>query len=163
MDRDASHVRVEVSLWRNAERDIPGAGPGSSRLGPDHAVSSIRGPVSGRGGDAGPRGAGAMAIETESTEARLSVLLLRWEELKEGGQAITAEDLCRDHPDLADELRRRIEALDAMKPLLSGGRATEQAPRTVTFEAMARDHRVKPKRADATCSASFRELRFHAE
>ena len=45
---------------------------------------------------------------------RLGDLLLRWEELGEQGQAVTAEELCRDCPELLDGLRRRIQALQAL-------------------------------------------------
>jgi serine/threonine-protein kinase len=49
-----------------------------------------------------------------STAELVSELLLRWEELREGGQAISAEELCRDCPDLVDEVRRRIATLEAV-------------------------------------------------
>src|SRR5262249_31809205 len=41
-------------------------------------------------------------------DERLEELLLRWEE--DGGE-VSVDELCRDCPELADELRRRIEAL----------------------------------------------------
>lgn len=40
-------------------------------------------------------------------------LLMRWEELRNRGHAISAGDLCRDCPQLRDELSKRIEALEA--------------------------------------------------
>ena len=49
---------------------------------------------------------------------QVSELLLRWEELAESGQSVTAEELCRDCPELVDELRTRIRALVAMAPAL---------------------------------------------
>jgi serine/threonine-protein kinase len=49
-----------------------------------------------------------------STAELVSELLLRWEELRECGQAVSAEELCRDCPDLVDEVRRRIAALEAV-------------------------------------------------
>src|SRR5262245_16237418 len=45
------------------------------------------------------------------------VLLLRWEECWRHGQDVPAEELCRDRPELLDELRRRIERLKALDPL----------------------------------------------
>ncbi len=42
------------------------------------------------------------------TEERLEDLLLRWEELQQQGRPVTAEELCRDCPELLGELRRRI-------------------------------------------------------
>ena len=40
-------------------------------------------------------------------------LLMRWEELRNRGQAVSVEDLCRDRPQLRDELAKRIKALEA--------------------------------------------------
>src|SRR6266542_4392425 len=45
----------------------------------------------------------------------LSELLLRWRELRRQGQPCSAELLCAGCPDLADELRHRIEAVEAME------------------------------------------------
>src|SRR5262245_24324328 len=50
-------------------------------------------------------------------------LLLRWEELHEQGQDIAPEELCRDCPDLLDELRRRIQALQRLNPVLASAHA----------------------------------------
>ena len=60
---------------------------------------------------------------------RLGDLLLRWEELGEQGQAVTAEELCRDCPELLDELRRRVRALQALNPALdaAGGAPTVES------------------------------------
>jgi serine/threonine-protein kinase len=49
-----------------------------------------------------------------SSAGPVSELLLRWEELRERGQAVSAEELCRDRPELVDDVRRRIEALEAV-------------------------------------------------
>jgi len=48
---------------------------------------------------------------TDTDEEILADLLLRWEELRERGQDTTASELCRDCPQLAEELARRIDAL----------------------------------------------------
>jgi serine/threonine-protein kinase len=53
-----------------------------------------------------------------SADSRLSDLLLRWEEMREHGQPIPIEDLCRDCPELTEELRRRVQALEALDPLM---------------------------------------------
>src|SRR5438093_9497245 len=45
---------------------------------------------------------------------QISELLLRWEDLRARGQSTTAEELCRDCPELVDEVRRQIQALEAM-------------------------------------------------
>src|SRR5262245_45962159 len=45
----------------------------------------------------------------------LSELLLRWRELRRQGQPCSAELLCAGRPDLTDQLRHRIEAVEAME------------------------------------------------
>src|SRR5215831_23628 len=47
---------------------------------------------------------------------RLMDLLLQWEELREQGRPVSAEELCRDCPELLDEVRRRLRFLDAVRP-----------------------------------------------
>jgi serine/threonine protein kinase len=50
-----------------------------------------------------------------SSTDTLSDLLLRWRELREQGKPCGAEDLCRDRPDLLNELREHIGAVEAME------------------------------------------------
>src|SRR4051812_13500472 len=45
---------------------------------------------------------------------QVAELLLRWEELSEQGQHLPAEELCRDCPELLDEVRAKIRALEAV-------------------------------------------------
>jgi hypothetical protein len=47
-------------------------------------------------------------------DARLEELLLRWEELRREGNPATATELCRDCPELLEQLKLRVEALEAM-------------------------------------------------
>ena len=54
-----------------------------------------------------------------STLETLSILLLRWRELRQQGQPCAAADLCADRPELASELRQRIEAVQAMERRLA--------------------------------------------
>ncbi len=54
-----------------------------------------------------------------STAGHISELLLQWEEARERGQDLSAEELCRDCPEHLDEVRRRLEALRAVNQLLS--------------------------------------------
>jgi WD40 repeat protein len=44
----------------------------------------------------------------------VSELLLRWEEARGRGQALTAEELCRSCPEHREEVRRRLAALEAV-------------------------------------------------
>jgi eukaryotic-like serine/threonine-protein kinase len=55
----------------------------------------------------------------QSVEARLSELVLRWEELRQRGQDIYVEDLCSDCPELLEDLKQRIEVLEALDPVLA--------------------------------------------
>jgi serine/threonine-protein kinase len=60
-----------------------------------------------------------MPPENQPTdEDPVTDLVLRWEELREGGQEVPAEDLCRDRPELLEPLRRRIQALRDMDAVL---------------------------------------------
>src|SRR5690349_16671857 len=54
------------------------------------------------------------------SDERLEELLDRWEELEAAGHLITAEELCRDCPDLVDEVWQRLRSLRAMA-WLNGG------------------------------------------
>jgi serine/threonine protein kinase len=65
----------------------------------------------------------------ESTAAQdeaLGELLLRWQELRDEGRSVEADELCAGRPELAPPLRERIAALRAMEAVLGVG------PETVT-------------------------------
>jgi serine/threonine-protein kinase len=51
-------------------------------------------------------------------DPRLADLLLRWEELRDQGQSVSAEKLCVECPELLPELRRRIQALVSLESML---------------------------------------------
>jgi WD40 repeat protein/serine/threonine protein kinase len=51
-----------------------------------------------------------------AADDRLMDLLLQWEELREQGRPVSPEELCRDCPELVDEVRRRLPFLDAVRP-----------------------------------------------
>jgi WD40 repeat protein len=53
-----------------------------------------------------------------SSDTRLSDLLVHWEELRDRGQAVSAEELCRDCPELLATLRQQIQVLQAMDAVL---------------------------------------------
>jgi serine/threonine protein kinase len=48
-----------------------------------------------------------------ATHERIHELLEQWGDLRKGGKDVTAEELCRDCPDLTEQLRKRIKALKA--------------------------------------------------
>jgi hypothetical protein len=52
-------------------------------------------------------------------DQRVEDLLLRWEQLREQGRSVSAEELCGDCPELLPDLRQRIEALAAMNRALA--------------------------------------------
>ena len=54
---------------------------------------------------------------------QLEEILLRWDEYRERGEAITLEALCRDHPDQLDEVRRLVRNLEGVDALISNGEA----------------------------------------
>lgn len=57
-----------------------------------------------------------------ATVAELSELLLRWQEARQQGQNLSAEELCADEcPELVDVLRQQIRALESMEHLLGLG------------------------------------------
>jgi hypothetical protein len=59
-------------------------------------------------------------------------LVLRWQELRAQGRAVSAEELCAGRPDLVDDLRRQLEALRSMEQFLG---ATGDGAPAVTPEA----------------------------
>src|SRR4051812_12341922 len=63
-----------------------------------------------------------------STNDRLTELLVRWEELRRQGRSVSAEELCRDCPDLLPAARERVAALESMGRLL--GTSTPSAAET---------------------------------
>ena len=67
-----------------------------------------------------------------SEDARLADLIVRWEELQQGGRDVSVEELCRDCPDLLDAVREHIGALQAMNEVLVAGggwgTTTSEAP-----------------------------------
>jgi hypothetical protein len=60
--------------------------------------------------------------------SRLEELLLHWEECRDRGRPVAAEDLCRACPELMPELQRRIQALQAMDRVLSQHDAATTPP-----------------------------------
>jgi tetratricopeptide (TPR) repeat protein/tRNA A-37 threonylcarbamoyl transferase component Bud32 len=60
-------------------------------------------------------------------ETRIDGLVGRWEELWEGGSPVTVEELCADCPELAAQVRRRIEVLRRMNSALDTEVSQEQS------------------------------------
>ena len=78
------------------------------------------------------------------SEDRLNSLLSVWQQQQAQGRDVPPTELCRDCPELADELKQRIQALCQMNALLHPGGApsgASQAPTNATAASVA------PKRA----------------
>jgi WD40 repeat protein/predicted Ser/Thr protein kinase len=60
-----------------------------------------------------------------SDDVHLSDLLLHWEELREQGQTVAPEELCRDCPELLEPLRQQIQTLQAMDAVLQAQETRE--------------------------------------
>ena len=52
------------------------------------------------------------------TDPQVTELLLRWQELRQQGQVVTAAELCADCPELAGELQRCMETVDHWEQFL---------------------------------------------
>jgi WD40 repeat protein/serine/threonine protein kinase len=62
-----------------------------------------------------------------TTDSRLNDLLLRWEEARAGGgPGLAVEELCADCPELLEDARRHIRALQRMDPLLAHAATEDQ-------------------------------------
>jgi tetratricopeptide (TPR) repeat protein/tRNA A-37 threonylcarbamoyl transferase component Bud32 len=59
-------------------------------------------------------------IQRTGPDPKLRELLIIWEETRERGESLTVDRLCRDCPELADELARQIQALRDWDPLTPG-------------------------------------------
>ena len=49
---------------------------------------------------------------------QIADLVLQWEAARHDGKQMSPEDLCQDCPQLKEELRERIEALEEMEQIL---------------------------------------------
>jgi serine/threonine protein kinase len=93
--------------------------------------------------------------------ARIDALLLRYEELRDQKTAVSAEELCRDCPELLEELKRQLRMLDAMNALLDN--TPSAAPTAATRFLEAAPGGACPPRAETLAAdARFQVLRFHA-
>jgi serine/threonine protein kinase len=69
---------------------------------------------------------------------RIRELLLHWDDLREQGQRVSAEVLCQDCPDLVEDVRRQIQALEAVYQVPNGvdrNRETQDAKAAVVATA----------------------------
>ena len=92
-------------------------------------------------------------VQAANDDSCLGELLTRWEEARSGGETLTVEQLCRDHPELADELRRQIQALGDWERL-----ATPPCSRLSNLSEMA----SRGRETSALVTSELRDLHFHA-
>jgi len=97
-------------------------------------------------------------MDDHAADPRLEELLLRWEELRDRGQSLSAAELCSGCPELAGELARRIGLLRQLDPLLTGTKIVSRHDPGAGPEPAGGSSRQL-----ATARAEFRDLRFHAE
>ena len=62
---------------------------------------------------------------------------MEWEDRRDQGGQVTPEDLCRDAPELLDELKKRIKALQSMDGLLNCEAPAITAPKAPTPQPVA--------------------------
>jgi tetratricopeptide (TPR) repeat protein/tRNA A-37 threonylcarbamoyl transferase component Bud32 len=108
-----------------------------------------------------------------SNPPSVSALVLRWQELREQGQVVSAEELCAGCPELLDDVKRQLQALASMScflgassrqtPDASPGPTPDQASlgetaRTVVTEAAD----AVPSGEAAQVGSRYRPLRLHA-
>jgi hypothetical protein len=64
----------------------------------------------------------------------MSELVLRWQEMRDQGRSVSAEELCAGCPEQLEELKRQIEALQSMQQFLdtsAGGAPSAATPGTL--------------------------------
>ena len=60
-------------------------------------------------------------------DARLTDLLLQWEQFRAEGKTVAPEELCRDCPELLEELRKGVRALQTINTLYGTPREATDA------------------------------------
>ena len=101
-------------------------------------------------------------------------LVLRWQELRDQGRSVSAEELCAGCPEQLEELKRQIEALRSMQrfldtsagdapsaatpgTLVTGGEAEEQSAAGLGEDA------ATPESDAPLVGSRYRPLRLHAQ
>jgi serine/threonine protein kinase len=54
-------------------------------------------------------------------DPRIDIILERWEDLRQNGAEVSVEELCKEHPDLLDVVRKHVQALREMEWLDASG------------------------------------------
>jgi predicted Ser/Thr protein kinase len=72
-------------------------------------------------------------------ESELLNLVVQWEELRAAGRTVSAEELCRDRPELLDRLREHLETLGKIEKVLKDDPPGPPATITLTHDSPAKD------------------------
>jgi serine/threonine protein kinase len=94
-------------------------------------------------------------IQQTNLDLRLRELLIVWEEARERGESLTAAALCRDCPELVDELKQQIQALRDWELLTPDSSARSSSSSEAAAPALA----CAP--ASACLTVQLSDLRFH--
>jgi serine/threonine protein kinase len=100
-------------------------------------------------------------MSSSSIEERLDELLRRWDELRQQGRDLSAEELCGEFSEHVPELRRRIAVVRAMGPVLEAESTEFAATPCVPGSGSVRARPELPVSLHA--SAVYRPQRRHAE
>jgi serine/threonine protein kinase/tetratricopeptide (TPR) repeat protein len=94
-------------------------------------------------------------------QAQIDALVVRYEELQAQNTPISAEELCRDHPEWLDELKRQLQVLEAMNALLHVNSSAALGATASPDMAATGFPEATPGEALSTGS-QYRVLRLHA-
>src|SRR5262245_55997618 len=73
-----------------------------------------------------------MTIQQEmppTISGQLQDLMLRWQEVRQQGGCPAADELCASHPELLEELRRQVRAIESMEAILGMAPGQDEAAR----------------------------------
>jgi serine/threonine protein kinase len=87
---------------------------------------------------------------------RILEILMRWEVLHQQGRAIAPEELCRDCPDLFEDVRQRVEDLLAWRPLLDDSPPTPD-------DALPTAGYCAPAETEGACIGPYKLMRLLGE
>ena len=91
-------------------------------------------------------------------DTRVFELVRRWEEQQEHGQQpLSPEELCADSPELLDEVKRRIQDLQDLEPVLDAPQVGEQPGRAP------RPDEAESATTETAAAGRYRPVQFHAK
>jgi serine/threonine-protein kinase len=97
-----------------------------------------------------------------SERARIDSLVVRFEELRERGTPVSAEELCRDCPELLAELKQQLHVLDSMNALLGDAGSDEASSDLMLRSTDPASPAAAVPPAAVAAATRYRVLRLHA-